>query len=164
MCNMILGIMFPIVFTFAAIFFGFWRAKAAESSGYYDQLTRWNSDHEADIERLKEQYDTDLEFYKKLAHNAMDRANRNGAIAEGLAEDLAALKAYDPEEIEERLKKIREIRAAEEKTTLEDKLRETIAWSMLNAQLNVISQYKPPSPTLEQTVCAQSFQNPWGLY
>lgn len=161
MGNIILGVMVPICFTFAAVFFGLWRAKADESSEYYDMLKRRDNIHEENIERLKEHYDTDLEFYKKLAHDAMDRANRNGAIAEGLAEDLAALKAYDPKEVEERLKKIREIRAEEEKSALEDKLRQTIAWSMLNAQLNVINQYKPSSPTLEQTVCAQSYRNPW---
>lgn len=115
MWNIILEIATPIGFIFAAVFFGLWRTKADESSEYFDMLTRWNSDHEIDIEKLKKQYDTDLEFYKKLAHDAMDRANRNGAIAEGLAEDLAALKAYDPEEIEKRLKKIQEIRADEER-------------------------------------------------
>ena len=100
----------------------------------------------------------------KLLRAAVERADRLAAMGHGLAEDLAALKAYNPEEIEERLKKIREIRAEEEKSVLEDKLRETIVWSMLNAQLNVINQYRPPSPTLEQTVCAQSYQNPWGLH
>lgn len=100
----------------------------------------------------------------KLLRAAVERADRLAAMSHGLAEDLAALKAYDPEAVEERLKKIREIRAEEEKSALEDKLRQTIAWSMLNAQLNVINQYRPPSPTLEQTVCAQSYQNPWGLH
>lgn len=99
----------------------------------------------------------------KLLRAAVERADRLSAMNQGLTEDLAALKAYNPEAVEERLKKIREIRAEEEKGALEDKLRETIAWSMLNAQLNVINQYRPPSPTLEQMVCAQSYQNPWGL-
>lgn len=99
----------------------------------------------------------------KLLQAEHERADRLSAMNQGLTEDLAALKAYDPDEIEERLKKIRVIRAEEEKSALEDKLRQTIAWSMLNAQLNVINQYRLSSPTLEQTICAQSYQNPWGL-
>lgn len=99
----------------------------------------------------------------KLLQAEHERADRLAAMNQGLTEDLAALKAYDPEAVEERLKKIREIRAEEEKSALEDKLRQTIAWSMIHAQLNVINQYRPPSPTLEQTVCAQSYRNPWGL-
>ena len=73
---------------------------------------------EEQINRLKERYgdnEKDISYWKKLAHELADEAHRNGAIAEGLAEDLAALKAYDPEEIEEKLRKIREIRAEEER-------------------------------------------------
>ena len=98
----------------------------------------------------------------KLLHAEHERADRLSAMNQGLTEDLAALKSYDPDEIEERLKKIRQIRAEEEKGAQEDKLRQTIAWSMLNAQLNVIKQYKRPSPALEQMAYAQSYQNPWG--
>lgn len=147
MWNIVLEIMVPIGFTFAAVFFGLWRVKANESSEYYDMLTRWNSDHEADIEKLKKQYDADLEFYKKLAHDAMDRANRNGAIAEGLAEDLAALKAYNPEEIEERLKKIREIRAEEERRRTEEELRRLfLAQTMLLVSAPYgVNQFSPYS-------------------
>lgn len=140
MWNIILEVMTPIGFTFAAVFFGLWRIKADESSDLLDLLDRVRDDHKASNEKLKKQNDTDLEFYKKLAHDAMDRANRNGAIAEGLAEDLAALKAYDPEEIEERLKKIREIRAEEEREKRLEKLEKLsrevsaqIALSMLNS-------------------------------
>ena len=100
----------------------------------------------------------------KLLQIATERADRLAAMNEGLTEDLAALKAYDPEAVEERLKKIREIRAEEEKAALEDKLIQTIAWSMIQAQLNAINQYRPPSPTLEQTVCAQSYLNTWRLH
>ena len=73
---------------------------------------------EEEINRLKERYgdnEKDIHYWKKLAKDLADEAHRNGAIAEGLAEDLAALKAYNPEEVEERLRKIREIRAEEER-------------------------------------------------
>ena len=76
----------------------------------------------------------------KLLQAATERADRIAAMNQGLTEDLAALKAYDPEEIEERLKKIQEIRAEEErKKSLEnlERLRQEvgvqIALSMLNS-------------------------------
>lgn len=59
----------------------------------------------------------------KLLRAAVERADRLAAMGHGLAEDLAALKAYDPEEIEERLKKIREIRADEERQKAEAELK-----------------------------------------
>lgn len=59
----------------------------------------------------------------KLLRAAVERADRLAAMGHGLAEDLAALKAYDSEEIEERLKKIREIRADEERQKAEAKLK-----------------------------------------
>lgn len=78
-----------------------------------------------EIENLKNELKTALEerdgwkdtaeSTHKILQDVQERADRNGAIAEGLAEDLAALKAYNPDEIEERLKKIREIRAEEER-------------------------------------------------
>ena len=57
----------------------------------------------------------DISYYKKLLYDVTEQAHRNGAIAEGLAADLAALKEYNPEEVEEKLRKIREIRAEEER-------------------------------------------------
>lgn len=57
----------------------------------------------------------DISYYKKLLYDITEQAHRNGAIAEGLAADLAALKEYNPEEVEEKLRKIREIRAEEER-------------------------------------------------
>lgn len=57
----------------------------------------------------------DISYYKKLLHDVTEQAHRNGAIAEGLAADLAALKEYNPEEVEEKLRKIHEIRAEEER-------------------------------------------------
>lgn len=76
----------------------------------------------------------------KLLQAEHERADRLAAMNQGLTEDLAALKAYDPEEIEERLKKIREIKAEEErKKSLEnlERLRREvsaqIALSMLNS-------------------------------
>lgn len=76
----------------------------------------------------------------KLLQAEHERADRLAAMNEGLTEDLAALKAYDPEDIEERLKKIWEIRAEEEREKrLEnlERLRQDvnvqIALSMLNS-------------------------------
>ena len=57
----------------------------------------------------------DISYYKKLLYDVTEQAHRNGAITEGLAADLAALKEYNPEEVEEKLRKIREIRAEEER-------------------------------------------------
>lgn len=72
----------------------------------------------------------------KLLRAAVERADRLAAMGHGLAEDLAALKAYDPDEIEERLKKIREIRAEEERKESVAKLNQAIqlqvAYSMLH--------------------------------
>lgn len=59
-----------------------------------------------------------LESTEKLLRAATDRADRFAAMNQGLTEDLAALKAYDPDEIEEKLRKIRELRAAEEREEL----------------------------------------------
>lgn len=59
----------------------------------------------------------------KLLRAAVERADRLAAMGHGLAEDLAVLKAYDPEAVEERLKKIREIRADEERQKAEAKLK-----------------------------------------
>lgn len=80
-----------------------------------------------------------VESTHKLLRAEQERADRLAAMNEGLTEDLAALKAYDPEEIEERLKKIREIRAEEEREKRFENLerltieaRAQIALSMLN--------------------------------
>lgn len=100
-----------------------------------------------EIESLKDELKTALEerdgwkdtaeSTHKILQNVQERADRNGAIAEGLAEDLAALRAYDPEEIDERLKKIREIRAEEEREERLERLKRDvyaqIALSMLNS-------------------------------
>ena len=103
-----------------------------------------------EIENLRDELKTALEerdgwketaeSTHKILKDVQERADRNGAIAEGLAEDLAALKSYDPEEVEERLKKIREIKAEEEREKrLENLERMTIeagaqiALSMLNS-------------------------------
>ena len=70
----------------------------------------------------------------KLLQAEHERADRLAAMNQGLTEDLAALKAYDPEEIEERLKKIREIRAEEERVErLSREVGAQIALSMLNS-------------------------------
>ena len=75
----------------------------------------------------------------KLLQAEHDRADRLAAMGQGLAEDLAALKAYDPDQIEERLKKIREIKANEERMKQAEKIQELISLSVLNAQLNVLA-------------------------
>lgn len=70
----------------------------------------------------------------KLLRAATERADRLSAMNQGLTEDLAALKAYNPDEIEERLKKIREIRAEEERVErLSREVGAQIALSMLNS-------------------------------
>lgn len=74
----------------------------------------------------------------KLLRAAVERADRLAAMGHGLAEDLAALKAYNPEEVEKRLKKIREIRAEEERKKAEKRRDELMvqiaAAQMLSAQ------------------------------
>lgn len=62
----------------------------------------------------------------KLLRAEQERADRLAAMNQGLIEDIAALKAYDPDEIEERLKKIREIRADEERQKAEAQLKATL--------------------------------------
>jgi DNA repair ATPase RecN len=136
-----------------------------------DKISDRVVDHRHEVEELREKLEIaedELDRWKekaestdKLLRAAVERADRLAAMGHGLAEDLAALKAYDPDKIEERLKKIQKIRAEEEKSALEDKLRQTIAWSMINSQLNVINQYRPPSPTLEQTIMAQQYRSMW---
>lgn len=78
------------------------------------------------------------ESTRKLLRAVTERADRFAAMNQGLAEDLAALKAYNPEEIEERLKKIRELRADEERKKAEKRRDELMvqiaAAQMLSAQ------------------------------
>ena len=140
MLNMIAEIVIPISVTLAFIFWGMWKGESDYSKVLQRALDEYEDDHKEDFAKLEKQYEKDLACYKKMALDAAERADRNGAIAEGLAEDLAALKAYDPEEVEERLKKIREIRAEEEREkrleNLERLRREVsaqIALSMLNS-------------------------------
>lgn len=102
-----------------------------------------------EIESLKDELKTALEerdgwkstaeSTHKILQDVQERADRNGSIAEGLAEDLAALKAYNPEEVEERLKKIREIRADEERN--ERMKREAELLRLWAAQSLMSSQY-----------------------
>lgn len=75
----------------------------------------------------------------KLLQVAHERADRLAAMNQGLTEDLAAMKAYNPEEIEERLKKIREIRADEERN--ERMKREDELLRLWAAQSLMSSQY-----------------------
>lgn len=97
------------------------------------------SDGEEETKEPQPDYKAEVDRLRKLLTEATDNANRLAAMNEGLVEDLAALKAYDPEEVEERLKKIREIKAEEEREKrLENLERLTIeagaqiALSMLN--------------------------------
>lgn len=139
MLNMIAGIVIPISVTPAVVFCGMWKGASDYSKALQRALDEYEDDHKEDFEKLEKQYEKDLAVYKKMALDAAERADRNGAIAEGLAEDLAALKAYDPEEIEERLKKIREIRAEEERNA--QMKREAELFRLWAAQSLMASQY-----------------------
>jgi len=140
MFNMIAGIVIPISITLAAVFCGMWKGASDYSKALQRALDKYDDDYKEDFEKLEKRYKEDLARYKKMALDAAERADRNGAIAEGLAEDLAALKSYNPEEVEERLKKIREIRAEEEREKrlenlerLRQEVSAQIALSMLNS-------------------------------
>ena len=80
-----------------------------------------------------------LDHTEVLLRKATDRADRLAAMNQGLAEDLAVLKAYNPEEVEERLRKIREIKANEERVKQEEKIKQLIDMCVLNAQLNILA-------------------------
>lgn len=128
---------------FVGGFLGFIDTKSdlrdfAEFAGRDDCVDGDESPAESTLESIPD-YKEEADRLRDLLKTATDRADRLAAMNEGLTEDLAALKAYDPEEIEERLKKIREIRAEEErKKSLEnlERLRREvsaqIALSMLN--------------------------------
>lgn len=98
------------------------------------------TDDEEEPKEPQPDYKAEADRLRDLLKTATDRADRLAAMNQGLIEDIAALKAYDPEEIEERLKKIREIRAEEEREkrleNLERLRREVsaqITLSMLNS-------------------------------
>lgn len=139
MLNIIAGIVIPISVTLAAVFCGMWKGTSDYSKALQRALDEYEDDHKEDFEKLEKRYKEDLALYKKMALDAAERADRNGAIAEGLAEDLAALKAYDPEKVEEHLKKIREIRADEERN--ERMKREAELFRLWAAQSLMSSQY-----------------------
>lgn len=94
------------------------------------------NDRKDTVEELREKLKTaedERDGWKETAESTHrllqaehERADRLAAMNEGLTEDLAALKAYDPEEIEERLKKIREIGAEEERQKAEAQLKATL--------------------------------------
>ena len=129
----------PVFFTASVTFLALFMNKRNAMSDLEEELDRIIEKRDSEIKATKVQYAKELAYHKKLAQEASDRANRNGAIAEGLQEELAALKAYDPEEIEERLKKIREIKAEEErKKSLEnlEKLRQEVNVQIVLSMLN----------------------------
>lgn len=107
------------------------------------------SDRRDEVDELREKLKTaederdgwkeTAESTHKLLQAEHERADRLAAMNQGLAEDLAALKAYDPDEIEERLKKIREIKADEERRKQAEKIQELVSLSVLNAQLNILA-------------------------
>lgn len=90
----------------------------------------------------------------KLLQATTERAYRLAAMNEGLTEDLAALKAYNPEEIEERLKKIREIRVDEERRKTEEAfLRLSLAQAMLlTSAPSGVNQFPPYSGVIPHTI------------
>lgn len=109
--------------------------EAAQLKNEGDDLREKLKAAEDERDRLRET----AESTHKLLQAEHDRADRLAAMKQGLTEDLAALKAYDPEEIEERLKKIREIKAEEEREKrlenlerLRQEVNVQIALSMLN--------------------------------
>lgn len=131
----IFGMIFSVI---CAILYGCLRAEKDESAALRKAIDRADEDREEDIECIKQQHKAELEYYKKLVKDTADLASRNGAIAEGLAEDLAALKAYNPDEIEERMKKIHELRAEEER--LESIRKMNDAWQQYyNAQMAMLA-------------------------
>ena len=97
----------------------------------------------------------------KLLQAEHERADRLSAMNQGLTEDLAALKAYDPDEIEERLKKIREIRAEEERKASEEKLKKSIDLAILSAQLNILAG--TPMQTAQQSICDKRTAAQYGI-
>lgn len=113
------------------------------------KITDRINDRRDEVEELREKLKTaederdgwkeTAESTDKLLRTAVERADRLAAMGHGLAEDLAALKAYDPDEIEERLKKIREIKADEERRKQAEKIQELVSLSVLNAQLNILA-------------------------
>lgn len=109
--------------------------EAAQLADKVDDLREKLKDAEDERDGWKEK----AESTDKLLRAAVERADRLAAMGHGLAEDLAALKAYDPEEIEERLKKIREIKAEEElKKRLEnlERLRREVSAQIALSVLN----------------------------
>ena len=124
----------------------------AEFSGREDV-----SDDEEEPQDSQPDYKAEVDRLRKLLTEAMDKANRLAAMNEGLTEDLAALKAYDPEKIEERLKKIREIRADEERN--EQMKREAELFRLWAAQSLMTSQYQYCSSDLASRLKWQSAIN-----
>lgn len=96
------------------------------------------SDGEEEPKEPQPDYKAEVDRLRKLLTEATDNANRLAAMNEGLTEDLAALNSYNPEEVEERLKKIREIRADEERTARmkreDELLRLYMAQSLMTSQ------------------------------
>ena len=105
-------------------FFGLWiYSRASDARETIANLRKDLKAEKDNAERIKKEMGADIEHYKKLLHEVIDIKNREAAINQGLTEELAALKAYHPEEIEEKLKKIREIRADAERQKSEEELR-----------------------------------------
>jgi len=112
-----------------------------ENTSLSDTVEAYQKDDKTihDMEREVQEKDEQIKRLKYLLHEANERADRNAAIAQGLGEELATLKEYDPEEIEERLKKIREIKAQEERQAQQEKLKQYMDLCILNAQFNVLA-------------------------
>ena len=127
------------------------------------------NDRRDEVEELREKLKTaederdgwkeTAESTHKLLQAEHERADRLAAMNQGLAEDLAALKAYNPDEIEERLKKIREIKADEERRKQAEKIQELVSLSVLNAQLNVLAG--TPVQTAQSILDRQSIAGRW---
>lgn len=136
MIDVIMGIIAPAGFVFSAILCALWRNAEKDANILADALERVENEHKAEIDKLKAEYDVNIKFYETVAKQAIDRADRNGAMAEGLVEDLAALRKYDPEKVDKQLKNIREIRANEELKKKQSELQE----ALFKAQMAMIMQ------------------------
>lgn len=92
----------------------------------FAEFARRDDIAENDAPEPQTDYKAEVDHLRVLLKTATERADRLAAMNQGLTEDLAALKAYNPEEVEERLKKIRELRAEEERKEALNRLNQAI--------------------------------------
>lgn len=103
----------------------------------FAEFARRDDIAENDAPETQTDYKAEGDHLRVLLKTATERADRLAAMNQGLTEDLAALKAYNPEEVEERLKKIREIRADEERQKAEKELQMLLFHMAAAAQMSM---------------------------